>query len=176
MAPVMVILTYLSVCVSYKYPNGQDNNPDLSQDIGVKPEDHMKVTQEQYELYSEMETTFQMCKICAENDKNVRLEPCGHLLCTNCLDNWQESGGNSCPFCREKIRGSSRVLIEAFESSLLKKEIDYSPFTACHAMSNPLPLAQHSAIFGLASAAAFAVGMAMPGRDDKNKSDLEVSC
>lgn len=30
-----------------------------------------------------------MCKICAENDKDIRIEPCGHLLCTPCLTSWQ---------------------------------------------------------------------------------------
>ena len=53
------------------------------------PEDHIKVTQEQYELYCEMGSTFQMCKICAENSKDIRIEPCGHLLCTACLTAWQ---------------------------------------------------------------------------------------
>lgn len=36
-----------------------------------------------------MGSTFQLCKICAENDKDVRIEPCGHLLCTPCLTAWQ---------------------------------------------------------------------------------------
>lgn len=50
------------------------------------------MTQEQYELYCEMGSTFQLCKICAENDKDVRIEPCGHLLCTPCLTAWQAVG------------------------------------------------------------------------------------
>lgn len=45
--------------------------------------------QEQYELYCEMGSTFQLCKICAENDKDVKIEPCGHLMCTSCLTAWQ---------------------------------------------------------------------------------------
>ena len=49
----------------------------------------LQVTQEQYELYCEMGSTFQLCKICAENDKDIRIEPCGHLLCTPCLTLWQ---------------------------------------------------------------------------------------
>lgn len=36
-----------------------------------------------------MGSTFQLCKICAENDKDIRLEPCGHLLCVPCLTSWQ---------------------------------------------------------------------------------------
>lgn len=46
-------------------------------------------SQEQYELYCEMGSTFQLCKICAENDKDVKIEPCGHLMCTSCLTAWQ---------------------------------------------------------------------------------------
>ena len=38
-----------------------------------------------------MGSTFQLCKICAENNKDIRIEPCGHLLCTPCLTSWQVS-------------------------------------------------------------------------------------
>jgi hypothetical protein len=54
-------------------------------------EDHIQVTEEQYELYCEMGSTFQMCKICAENDKDTKIEPCGHLLCASCLTAWMVS-------------------------------------------------------------------------------------
>lgn len=89
-------------------------NPDLSFAVQSPMEDHITVTQEQYELYCEMGkcrvggraftrwdamlifistriagSTFQLCKICAENDKDIRIEPCGHLLCTPCLTAWQ---------------------------------------------------------------------------------------
>ncbi|KAG8228069.1 hypothetical protein J437_LFUL009041 [Ladona fulva] len=73
----------------YLYPDGRNVNPDLSWAVQATPEDHIRVTQEQYELYCEMGSTFQLCKICAENDKDVRIEPCGHLLCTPCLTSWQ---------------------------------------------------------------------------------------
>ncbi|KAG1659206.1 E3 ubiquitin-protein ligase CBL [Nymphon striatum] len=73
----------------YLYPDGRNVNPDLSWAVQATPEDHIKVTQEQYELYCEMGSTFQLCKICAENDKDIRIEPCGHLLCTPCLTSWQ---------------------------------------------------------------------------------------
>lgn len=96
----------------YLYPDGRNINPDLRFDIVVDgdrrnkqlrfvfvsswavqatPEDHIRITQEQYELYCDMGSTFQLCKICAENDKDVRIEPCGHLLCTPCLTAWQVS-------------------------------------------------------------------------------------
>lgn len=113
------------VCVRreqfYLYPDGRNHNPDLSLAVQSPLEDHITVTQEQYELYCEMGTyivfdagclgdswccvflfciagsTFQLCKICAENDKDIRIEPCGHLLCTPCLTAWQvDSEGQVC--------------------------------------------------------------------------------
>ena len=83
--------TDLPVCrCSYLYPDGKSSvSTDLSFLVHDTPEDHIRVTQEQYELYCEMGSTFQLCKICAENDKDIRIEPCGHLLCTPCLTSWQ---------------------------------------------------------------------------------------
>lgn len=73
---------------SYLYPDGRTTNPDLSFLVAEMEEDHIQVTEEQYELYCEMGSTFQMCKICAENDKDTKIEPCGHLLCSSCLTAW----------------------------------------------------------------------------------------
>ena len=74
----------------------------------------VKVSEEQYEIYCEMGSTFQMCKICAENDKDMKLEPCGHLICHICLHNWMDSGRTDCPFCREEIRDTETVVIDPF--------------------------------------------------------------
>ena len=74
---------------SYLNPDGRNVNPDLSWAVQATPEDHIKVTKEQYEMYCEISSTFQLCKICAENSKDIRIEPCGHLLCTPCLNSWQ---------------------------------------------------------------------------------------
>lgn len=99
----------------YLYPDGRNVNPDLSSAVQATPEDHIKVTQEQYELYCEMGSTFQLCKICAENDKDIRIEPCGHLLCTPCLTSWQDSEGQGCPFCRAEIKGTEQVVVDPFD-------------------------------------------------------------
>ncbi|XP_024085101.1 E3 ubiquitin-protein ligase CBL-B isoform X2 [Cimex lectularius] len=99
----------------YLYPDGRNVNPDLSWAVQSTPEDHIKVTQEQYELYCEMGSTFQLCKICAENDKDVRIEPCGHLLCTPCLTSWQDSEGQGCPFCRAEIKGTEQIVVDPFD-------------------------------------------------------------
>ncbi|CAO1341057.1 unnamed protein product [Diamesa serratosioi] len=100
----------------YLYPDGRQHNPDLSFAVQSPLEDHITVTQEQYELYCEMGSTFQLCKICAENDKDIRIEPCGHLLCTPCLTAWQvDSEGQGCPFCRAEIKGTEQIVVDAFD-------------------------------------------------------------
>lgn len=99
----------------YRYPDGRNINPDLTLAVTSMPEDHIRVTQEQYELYCEMGSTFQLCKICAENDKDIRIEPCGHLLCTPCLNAWQDTEGQGCPFCRAEIKGTEQVVVDPFD-------------------------------------------------------------
>ncbi|OCT92356.1 hypothetical protein XELAEV_18015415mg [Xenopus laevis] len=99
----------------YLYPDGRSYNPDLTDLCEPTPHDHIKVTQEQYELYCEMGSTFQLCKICAENDKDVKIEPCGHLMCTSCLTSWQESDGQGCPFCRCEIKGTEPIIVDPFD-------------------------------------------------------------
>jgi hypothetical protein len=73
----------------YLYPDGRPKNMDLSFAIQSNPEGKVHVSPEQYQIYCEMGTTFEMCKICDEQNKNVKLEPCGHLLCRPCLHKWQ---------------------------------------------------------------------------------------
>jgi hypothetical protein len=53
-------MLYLHIIFSYLYPDGRSINPDLSWAVQATPEDHIKVTQEQYELYCEMGSTFQV--------------------------------------------------------------------------------------------------------------------
>ncbi|KAM6907582.1 E3 ubiquitin-protein ligase CBL-B [Xenentodon cancila] len=99
----------------YLFPDGRSYNPDLTGLCDPVPHDHIKVTQEQYELYCEMGSTFQLCKICAENNKDVKIEPCGHLMCTSCLTAWQESDGQGCPFCRCEIKGTEPIIVDPFD-------------------------------------------------------------
>ncbi|KXJ26209.1 E3 ubiquitin-protein ligase CBL-B-B [Exaiptasia diaphana] len=100
----------------YLYPDGKDQNPDLQLFLVTPPDEHIKVTEEQYELYCEMGSTFQLCKICAENDKDVRIEPCGHLMCHQCLEQWQEKGGDICPFCRSEIKDIHNIVVDPFHN------------------------------------------------------------
>lgn len=55
----------------------------------MSPPVHLLACQEQLRLYWAMNSTFELCKICADTNKDVRIEPCGHLLCSRCLDAWQ---------------------------------------------------------------------------------------
>jgi hypothetical protein len=95
---------------------------DLTEILSPTQEKHIEVTQEQYEIYCEMGSTFQMCKICAENDKDMRLEPCGHLICHICLHSWLDSGRTDCPFCREEIKDSEQVVIDPFGERLREEK------------------------------------------------------
>jgi len=36
-----------------------------------------------------MGTCFELCKICSVNNKDCKIQPCGHLLCHSCLVAWQ---------------------------------------------------------------------------------------
>ncbi|KAJ8388851.1 hypothetical protein AAFF_G00126070 [Aldrovandia affinis] len=98
----------------YLYPDGRDTNPDLTSLCNSVQKGKVKVTEEQYELYCEMGSTFQLCKICTERDKDTRIQPCGHLLCQPCLTGWKKSDGHTCPYCRCDIRGTESITIEPF--------------------------------------------------------------
>ena len=65
-----------------------------------------QVTKEQFDLYCDIDTTFELCKICDNNVKSIRIDPCGHLLCKQCLSSWMEAsrrGETKCPFCRNPV-------------------------------------------------------------------------
>ncbi|CEF59378.1 E3 ubiquitin-protein ligase CBL-B [Strongyloides ratti] len=105
----------------YRYPNGEDYNPDLTKELETSNSGKtVHVTQEQFEIYCSIGSTFEMCKICDENDKDVRLEPCGHLICKTCLTSWQEvtTGIKNCPFCRCEIKGIEEIVIRKYSNYL----------------------------------------------------------
>lgn len=77
---------------SYLYPNGDPVNPDLSELMHVRPKPQFQVTEEQFEEYSMIGSTFQECKICNIRDKDIRLELCGHFMCSKCLNQWLSKG------------------------------------------------------------------------------------
>lgn len=78
------------VCVfSYKYPNGKNIHIDLSSALRPTESDRIYVSEEQYAIYCDMGTCFELCKICSVNNKDCKIQPCGHLLCQSCLIAWQ---------------------------------------------------------------------------------------
>uniref|UniRef100_A0A2K5C2C9 E3 ubiquitin-protein ligase CBL n=1 Tax=Aotus nancymaae TaxID=37293 RepID=A0A2K5C2C9_AOTNA len=99
---------------SYLYPDGKNHNPDLTELCQAEPQQRIHVSEEQLQLYWAMDSTFELCKICAESNKDVKIEPCGHLLCSRCLAAWQHSDSQTCPFCRCEIKGREAVSIYQF--------------------------------------------------------------
>ncbi|XP_045434163.1 LOW QUALITY PROTEIN: E3 ubiquitin-protein ligase CBL-C [Pipistrellus kuhlii] len=95
----------------YLYPDGKNHNPDLTELCHMEPHQLIHVSEEQLQLYWAMNSTFELCKICAESNKDVKIEPCGHLLCSRCLAAWQQSDSQTCPFCRSQIKGQEVVSI-----------------------------------------------------------------
>lgn len=44
------------------------------------------------------------CSICLSNIRKTRAVkqlPCGHMFHNKCLNPWKETGGNTCPMCRQ---------------------------------------------------------------------------
>lgn len=104
----------------YLYPDGKDEDPSLSVLCSgmAGDERNVTVTEEQYEIYCGVGNSFQTCKICFENDKDIRVEPCNHLLCTSCLLAWQESEGQGCPYCRTEIKETVQITMDLPKSAL----------------------------------------------------------
>lgn len=117
--------------LSRNFADGKTENVDLSNFFSTFMRTQIRVDSEQQRLYSAIGTTYELCKICDERNKNVRynkiseihdphnlrLEPCDHLLCSVCLKNWQEcslENSTLCPFCREPIRGTDSVVIRSY--------------------------------------------------------------
>ncbi|KAG8515341.1 E3 ubiquitin-protein ligase CBL-C, partial [Galemys pyrenaicus] len=99
----------------YLYPDGRHHNPDLTELCQMEAHQQIHVSEEQLLLYWAMDSTFELCKICAESNKDVKIEPCGHLLCSSCLAAWQHSDNQTCPFCRCEIKGREAVSIHQFQ-------------------------------------------------------------
>lgn len=103
----------------YLYPDGKlDTCIDISSAIAVTSASRIQISREQHEQYSLIGSLFQICKICSENNKNRKLEPCGHLICSSCLESWQEiKAVASCPFCRCEIKAFEPIIISPFEEA-----------------------------------------------------------
>ena len=101
----------------YLYPAGQSKNPELNDEILEQANVRLKENREEFITYSEAGCTYTLCKVCYCNEKNRRLEPCGHLMCSQCLQDWlkrQRKQVVPCPFCREPVQGTEAVSITPF--------------------------------------------------------------
>lgn len=104
----------------YVYPDGKEEDPELRERLrsGMQGDErNVTVTEEQYEIYCGLGNSFQTCKICFVNDKEIRVEPCNHLLCTSCLVAWQETEGQGCPYCRTEIKETVQITMDLPKSS-----------------------------------------------------------
>ncbi|VDM32759.1 unnamed protein product [Hydatigera taeniaeformis] len=100
----------------YLYPNGTPSQSSILTPL-LRNITHtrIQVSEEQHQLYSRIGSTFEVCKICTENNKNIRLEPCGHLLCKVCLLNCQNAtSGQTCPFCRLEVKSTEEIILDPF--------------------------------------------------------------
>ncbi|CAF1226256.1 unnamed protein product [Adineta ricciae] len=115
----------------YKYPDGKNIHIDLSSALRPTESDRILVSEEQYAIYCDMGTCFELCKICSVNNKDCKIQPCGHLICQSCLIAWQNQNSAKppplCPFCRGEIKGFESVVISPFDSSSTGNRKESSP-------------------------------------------------
>jgi E3 ubiquitin-protein ligase CBL len=103
---------------TYLYPDGNETNVDLREHMSIRSTDEITVTAEENEIYARVDSKFETCKICHANDKDYKIEPCGHLLCRDCFDDWSKTQKSAtvCPFCRGPIQNSSRIVVRAYSA------------------------------------------------------------
>ena len=61
-----------------------------------------------------------------ENEKDTQIEPCMHLVCSECLQQWQnkdQSHSPTCPFCRCDIKGFEKIKISKAKKQSKKEEV-----------------------------------------------------
>jgi hypothetical protein len=56
---------------------GSDVIIDISAAIEITSATRIQISREQYDMYTNIGSSFQLCKICSENNKDRKLEPCG---------------------------------------------------------------------------------------------------
>ncbi|CAF1358192.1 unnamed protein product [Adineta steineri] len=115
----------------YKYPNGKNLHIDLSSALRPTESDRIFVSEEEFSIYCNMGTSFELCKICSVNNKDSKIQPCGHLICQSCLISWQNQKNIKppplCPFCRGEIKGFESVIVNPFDNSTIENKKESSP-------------------------------------------------
>lgn len=79
-----------------------ENNKDMQNEIAIKDKE---LTMLKYNI-SKYE-----CVICMDNNKNIILQPCGHLVyCNECYDNYYNAQKfMTCPICRNEIANIIKI-------------------------------------------------------------------
>jgi len=95
----------------YRYPDGRQENTDIGVLAVLAKDEYEEIEVPEENWYKPIGSTFEQCKLCYDHVKNVKLEPCGHLSCVECLRKWrmQEANKTTCPFCREEDRSSATI-------------------------------------------------------------------
>ena len=97
-------------------------------DIGIlaelAKEEYEEIEVPEEDWYKPIGSSFEQCKLCYDHQKNVKLEPCGHLSCVECLRKWrlQEQNKTTCPFCREEVRSSATIKF-TYQQNLNERKI-----------------------------------------------------
>lgn len=126
-----------------RHPMGNKKNIDPRDFVELDYAAVIEVTDEQSAAYAAVNSTFETCKICLTASKEVRIEPCNHLLCKTCLDNWIRSnrtkGVVSCPFCRGQVKNTHVIIFNNNKSDMDNndnQDIVVAPFTPPPERSN----------------------------------------
>ena len=113
-----------------KYPDGVDRNVDVrTGKLQFHIDDTIVVDEKKHSEYVMNDSTFELCKVCQENRKDVKLSPCDHLLCRKCYDAWndeklEQGVMTRCPYCRGKI---DKVIPIEVQNPLTDKQTKYEP-------------------------------------------------
>jgi len=154
----------------YTRPKGLDSNPDLRQYINETDPQAVEINEEEYQIYCDMGSTFQLCKICIENEKDTRIEPCMHLICSECLTQWQNKDTSqvpTCPFCRCDIKGFEKIKIQK-----TKKEEPLNPQQPAAPPKPPPPPTSTTGYLNTPSNEGGAVNMAFEPDPVNNSSQI----
>lgn len=99
----------------YTKPKGRAENPDLTRYLHETKPENIEVPEESVQIYFDMGTTFNLCKVCLDRDKDIRIEPCNHLVCADCVAKWKVKDNSptpTCPFCRCDIRDTTPICLD----------------------------------------------------------------
>lgn len=51
------------------------------------------------------------CGVCRENEPRLVLIPCGHVLCSDCINQLEREQQNQCPFCRAFVATTNQLYL-----------------------------------------------------------------